>query len=152
LACAATLVVVAAADAAEGPTRAEYVAQLEPICQHDSATTKRVLEGVQDKVRNGKLSPAGGQFIHASKVFGATIGKIVAVPRPPADDARLVRWFGFLRLVKGRLWKIGKAFKEGDRVKATHESIQAERSGNAANNVSFVFGFHYCRLTPSRYR
>jgi hypothetical protein len=68
-----------------------------------------------------------------------------------ADDARLVKWFGFLEIVEENLGKIGKALKEENRVKANHEAIRAERSANAANNVSSIFPFHYCKLTPSRF-
>ena len=50
------------------------------------------------------------------------------------------------------LGKVGKALKEENKVKATHEKIRAERSSNAANNVSFVFGFKYCHLTPSQFK
>ena len=73
------------------------------------------------------------------------------MPRPPADDARLLKWFGFLEIVQAKLRDLGVALKEDERVKAAHEQIRVERSGNAANNVSFVFGFHYCHLTPSRF-
>lgn len=148
----ATCVVVAPAHGEGAPTREEYVAQVEPICERDTLATKRILSGAQDKIRAGQLASAGGQFIRASEAFGATIRKIVAVPRPPADDARLLKWFRFLRIVRSHLRNIGKALKEGNELKATHDRIRAERSGNAANNVGFVFGFRYCRLTPSRYR
>lgn len=148
---AAMLVVAAGAPAAEGPTRDEYRAQVEPICEQNTLANKRILKGVRGKVRQGKLGAAGGQFIRASEAFGATVREIAAVPRPPADDARLVKWFGFLKIIKTHLRHLGKALKEEDRIKATHESIRVERSGNAANNVSFVFEFRYCRITPSRF-
>lgn len=148
---AATLVVAAVAHAAEGPTRDEYSAQVEPICEANTLANKRILKNVRVRARNGKLTAAGRQFIRASEAFGATVGEIAAVPRPPADDARLVKWFGFLKIVKTNLRHLGKALLEGDRIKATHESIRVERSSNAANNVSFVFGFRYCRITPSRF-
>jgi len=146
----ATLVVAAAA-AAEGPTRAEYAAQVEPICEANTIVSKRILKHARPRVNHGKLKAAGNQFIRASEAFGKTVREIAAVPRPPADDARLVKWFGFLEIIKTNLRKVGKALKEGDRIKATHEVIRVERSGNAANNVSFVFGFRYCRITPSRF-
>ncbi len=137
--------------AGEGPTREEYVAQVDPICEQNTLANKRILKGVQAKVNNGKLKAAGDQFIRASEEFGATMKEIEAVPRPAADDARLVKWFGFLGKVKTYLRMIGKALKEENRVKAVHERIRVERSSNAANNVGFVFGFDYCRLTPSRF-
>ena len=49
---------------------------------------------------------------------------------------------------QAKLRKLGKALKEDDEIKAAHEQIRVERASNAANNVSFVFEFRYCRLTP----
>jgi hypothetical protein len=133
------------------PTRDEYVTAVEPICQANTDANTRILKGARGKVKAGKLSVAGNQFMRASTAFGKTIKQIEAVTRPPADDARLVKWFGFLETVKANLGKIGKALKQGNRVKANHEAIRAERSANAANNVSSIFNFHYCKLTPSRF-
>jgi hypothetical protein len=149
----ATFLVAAAARAEESasPTRAEYVSQVEPICEANTIANKRILKNVRQKAKAGKLGAAGAQFIHASAAFGTTVDKISEVPRPPADDERLLRWFKFLRIVQGNLHKLGAALKAGEKIKATHESIRVERSANAANNVSFVFEFHYCRITPSRF-
>ena len=133
------------------PTRTEYVAAVEPICQANTEANIRILKGARGKVKAGKLAPAGNQFTRASAAFGKTITQLEAVTRPPADDARLVKWFGFLDTVQENLGKIGKALKEDNRVKANHEAIRAERSANAANNVSSIFPFHYCKLTPSRF-
>jgi hypothetical protein len=151
---AATLLLATSAPAgAETPPpgRAEYVEQVEPICEANTIANKRILKDVRKKVKAGKLGEAGAQFIHASAAFGATVGKLSEVPRPPADDERLLKWFKFLGIVKTNLRKLGVALKAGEKIKATHESIRVERSSNAANNVGFVFEFHYCRITPSRF-
>lgn len=137
--------------AGEGPTREEYVAQVDPICEQNTEANKRILKDVQAKANSKRMVEAGGQFIRASAAFGKTLKEIVAVPRPSADDARLVKWFTYLAKVRDRLRSIGKALKEEDRIKAVHERIGLERSSNAANNVGYVFGFTYCRLTPSRF-
>lgn len=147
----AVLVLAAGAQAAEGPTRDEYRAQVEPICERNTLDNKRILKDVRPKVRDGRLHAAGHQFIRASEAFGATVGEIAAVPRPPADDERLVKWFGFLKIIRANLRHLGKALLDDDRIRASHEAIRVERSGNAANNVSFVFEFTYCRITPSRF-
>jgi hypothetical protein len=153
LIAAATLLLAASARAeGEAPSpRAEYVSQVEPICEANTIANKRILKDVRKKVKAGKLGVAGGQFIQAAAAFGTTVGKISAVPRPPADDERLLKWFKFLRIVQTDLRKLGVALKAGEKIKATHESIRVERSSNAANNVGFVFEFHYCRITPSRF-
>jgi hypothetical protein len=148
----AALLAVAGAAYAEEPTREQYVAQVEPICQANTNANKRILKGVRDRVKGGELRKAGNQFIRASDAFGKTVQEIIAVPRPPSDSPRLEKWFKFLRIIQTDLRKVGSSLKAGNKVKATHESIRAERSGNAANNVSFIFEFRYCRITPSRFR
>ena len=147
----AALAVAATADAADEPTREGYVARVELICKANTLANERILKGTRVKIRRGKLASAGRQVIRVSTVFAATVRRIAAVSRPPADDARLRKWLRFLGIVRTNLRKVGKAFKEGDRIRAIHESIRVERSGNAANNVGFVFGFRYCRMSRSRF-
>jgi hypothetical protein len=154
LVLAVTLVAAAAAcaDEAPAPTREEYVAQVDPICQKNTDDNKRILKGASQKVNAGKLPQAGAQFTRAAAAFGKSVKEITVIPRPPADSPRLEKWFGFLKIVQTNLGKVGKALKEGDKVKAVHEKIRAERSSNAANNVSFVFGFKYCHLQASQFK
>jgi hypothetical protein len=151
---ALALLPVATAVAEEGPTRAQYVEQVEPICQANTEANKRILKNVKTKARSrvpAKLKQAGRQFIHASAVFGKTVEKLSAVPRPSADDARLLQWFRQLGLVQAKLRALGVALKADEEIKAAHEQIRVEHASNAANNVSFVFDFRYCRLTASRF-
>jgi hypothetical protein len=152
LVVAASLTVAGVAYAEEaGPTREQYVAQVEPICKANIETNKQILQGAKQRVKKKEYAKAGGQFIRASKAFGKTVAQIMAVPRPPADSPRLEKWFKFLKIIQTDLRKIGVALKAGDKIKANHEKIRAERSGNAANNVSFIFDFNYCKVTPSRF-
>jgi hypothetical protein len=152
--CAVIFAPVAQAEIAPGtiPTRTEYVAEIEPICEKNTIDNKRILKGARQKVNADKMPVAGRQFIRASEVFGKAVDQITKVPRPPADDARLLKWFKFLRIVQKNLKKVGLALKAENRVKANHESIRAERSGNAANNVGSVFKFLHCHLQPSRFK
>jgi hypothetical protein len=152
--CAILFAGVAQAEIVPGsiPTRPQYVAEIEPICKKNTEDNTRILKGARAKVNRDKMPAAGRQFIRASRAFGRAVRQIVAVPRPPADDARLRKWFKFLRIVQTNLKKIGLALKAENRVKANHEAIRAERSGNAANNVGSVFKFLHCHLLPSRFR
>jgi len=146
----ATLVVAPAALGAE-QTREGYVAAVEPICERDTLRSQKILSGAQERIKDQKLVPAGRQFLRVSETFGGAVRKLIAVPRPPADEARLQKWFEFLRIVQSRMRDLGKLLIAEERIKATHASIKLERSSNAANNVSFVFGFRYCRLSRSRF-
>ncbi len=148
---AATLLLAAPVRAEEPPDRTEYVALVEPICQANTDANKRILKNVREKARNGKMKEAGAQFIHAAAAFGSTVNKLAVVPRPPADDPRLLRWLDQLRIVQTNLRKLGQALKQEDKILAAHESIRVERSSNAANNVGFTFEFKACRITPSRF-
>jgi hypothetical protein len=154
LTAAAMLLLVASAHAEEGPSRAEYVEQVEPICQANTEANQRILKNVKTKARSkapATVREAGAQFIRASSAFGSAERKIAAVPRPAADDARLLKWFEHLDIVKANLLKLGKALKAGEKILAAHEQIRVERASNAANNVSFIFEFHYCHLSASNF-
>ncbi len=156
LAIAATLVAALPAHATiapgANPTRAEYVAEVDPICAKNTSSNKPILKAARHKVNAKKLPAAGTNFFRVSANFGKALKAIEAVPRPAEDSTRLEKWFGFLKTVKRNLAKVGKALKEENKVKAAHEKIRAERSSNAANNVSFVFGFSSCRLTPAQFK
>ena len=156
LVIAATTLAAISASAAilpgANPTRPEYVAEVEPICKQNTDANKPILKAARQKVNAKNLKGAGADFFKVSANFGRALKLIEAVPRPAEDSARLEKWFGFLKIVQTNLRKVGKALKEENKVRASHEKIRAERSSNAANNVSFVFGFQSCRLTPAQFK
>ena len=156
LVIAATLLAAVSASAeilpGANPTRIEYLAEVEPICQKNTDANKPILKAARKKVNAKNLKGAGSDFFKVSANFGKALKLIEAVPRPAEDSARLEKWFGFLKIVQKNLRAVGKALKEENKVKAAHEKIRAERSSNAANNVSFVFGFSACRLSPAQFK
>ncbi len=131
----------------EEQTRESYKAQVEPICQANREANERIMAGARDRINKNKLQPAGKQFIRVSASFGSLIKGIAVVPPPPADAHRIERWLDSMRLLEQRLRNVGKYYKAEEKIKATHESILAERSGLSANNTSIVFHFHYCRFS-----
>jgi hypothetical protein len=145
-AIAVALLAIAPPAAGEEQTRESYKAQVEPICQANREANERIMDGARERINKGKLEPAGKQFIRASGSFGELIKQLAPVPPPPADDHRIERWLEQMRLLKQRLRNVGKYYKAGEKIKATHESILTERSGLSANNTSIVFHFHYCRF------
>jgi hypothetical protein len=145
-ATAVALLAIAPLAHGEEQTRESYKAQVEPICQANRAANERIMDGARERVNKGKLEPAGNQFIRVSDSLGGLIKQLTKVPPPPADDHRIDRWFDSMQLLKQRLRNVGKYYKLGEKIKATHESILAERSALTANNTSIVFHFHYCRF------
>lgn len=142
----ATLAVASAA-AGEEQTREGYKAQVEPLCKANRSVNERIMSGARKRIKMNRLVPVGKQFIRLSESFGKLLKQLAPVPAPPADSRRVSRWLKFMRLTKARLRQVGKYFKQGERIKATHASIQAERSGISANNISIVFHFRYCRFS-----
>lgn len=145
---AIVLVLLAAAPLAPGEeqTRETYKAQIEPVCEANRSANERIMDGARKRINRDELEPAGKQFIQVSGSFGGLIKRLQAIAPPPADTRRVNRWFEQMRLLKTRLRNVGKYYKEGKKIKATHESILAERSGISANNISIVFKVRYCRF------
>ncbi|HET8862617.1 MAG TPA: hypothetical protein VFM94_05145 [Solirubrobacterales bacterium] len=144
---AVALLAIAPFARGEEQTRETYKSAVEPICQANREANERIMEGARDRVNKGKLELAGKQFIRLSGSFGAMIAKLLPIPAPPADDRRIDRWFEQMRLLKQRLRNVGKYYKAGEKIKATHESILAERAGITANNTTVPLHFHYCRFS-----
>ncbi len=140
---------VAAAD--EGPTRTEYVQQLEAICKADALATQTAMRGARGDLQAERLSVATAKFAKATAIFGGTVKKIAVVPRPPADEAKLAKWFTLLNRQESYLQQITAQLRAGRGIKAQRLTARFIHSGNLANNVVLAFGFNYCSFKFSRY-
>jgi hypothetical protein len=140
------MLAVAPLAGAEEQTRETYKAQVEPLCQANRTANERIMQGAQKRIDKDEFTAVGKQFVRVSESFGGLIRQLAGVPAPLADAHRVDRWFEQMRLLKTRLRTTGKYYKEGEDIKAVHESVLAERAGITANNTSIVFHFHYCRF------
>jgi hypothetical protein len=150
----ALLAVVPVALAAEGEaevTRPEYIAKVEPICAANTKANTKVLKGVKQQVKQGKLKPAGKRFIRASGVLNRSTRQIAAVPQPAADAAKLDKWIVYLKKEGVFLRLIGKSLKSGDKYKAQKLAVKLNKNNNQANNTVISFGFKECRIDSSRF-
>jgi hypothetical protein len=146
LAAIVALLAWASPAAAEEQTRESYKAVVEPVCQANRDANERIMDGAQKRINRREFTAVGKQFIRVSTSFGGLIPRIAAVPPPVGDEHRVERWLEQMRLLKSRLRNVGKYYKEGEDIKAAHESALAQRSGIAANNISIVFKVRYCRF------
>jgi len=151
----ALLAAVPVALATEGETeisRDEYVAKVEPICAANTKSNSRILKGVkQQVVKRHQLVPAGRRFIKASSVFGRTVKRLAAVPRPASDQPRLTRWLKYLAKEHALLHSIGKALKANSKNRAYRLASQLTHNTNQAKNTVISFGFKACKLDQSRF-
>jgi type IV secretory pathway protease TraF len=142
-----------AAPAATSPsqTRETYVTAAEPICKQNTKANEQILSGVRKKVQKGQLQVAAGQFSKASTAFSKAVKQLKAIPQPPADAAKLSKWFGYLEKETKLLSEIGKALKADKKSKAQSLSVQLTRNGTAANNAVLGFEFDYCLIDSSKF-
>lgn len=148
---ALVLVFAATAVAAEAPTRGEYVSQLEGVCKPGAEATQRAMKGARADISAERLGPAAAKFAKATTIFGSTIKQISTVTRPPADAAKLSRWFGYLKNQHSYLQQITVKLRAGQGIKASRLISRFIHNGNLANNVVLAFGFNYCSFKFSRY-
>src|ERR1700753_3465919 len=78
------LVIAATAFAAE-VSRAEYKKAVEPICKKNTQANERILAGVKQEVKSGKLKTAAAKFTKASVELKSTVVQLEKVTPPAAD-------------------------------------------------------------------
>ena len=148
---AAALAILAATAVAAAPARDEYVSELERVCKPDAEATRRVMKGARADIRAERLGRAAEKFGGATAIFGATVKEIAAVPRPPADMAKLGKWFGYLGKQASYLRQITAQLRADRPIQAQRLTARFIHNGNLANNVVLAFGFDYCSFKFSRY-
>jgi hypothetical protein len=137
---------------AEGPSRTVYVTELEAICKPGAKETQKAMNGVRDDVHYPSRIPVAAQkFEKAASIFGGTIDQISAVPRPVGDEARLTKWFGYLKRQQQYLEEIAGELRHDHTIKAQRLTARFIHHGNLANNVTLAFGFNYCSFRFSRF-
>ncbi|HET7574642.1 MAG TPA: hypothetical protein VFJ99_05955 [Solirubrobacterales bacterium] len=149
----AVVVLAVAAPVAVGDevTRDSYKAEVEPICRANTKANERILRGVRPEVRRGKLVLAGRRFLRAAAALRQALRQIRAVPQPPADQAKLGRWLGYVKQ-EARLFRTGgKALKAGNKTKAQTVVVKLTHTANLANSQVLSFGFRYCKLNPAKF-
>jgi hypothetical protein len=147
----ALLGVVASTALAAETSRAEYVAAVEPICRANTKANERIFAGAKAEVRAGELKPAATQFTKAAAALKTTIGELKAVPQPIADQAKLGEWLGYASEEASQFEAVAAKLRSGQKGPAEHLVVGLTQTANRANLAVLAFGFHYCRLEPSRF-
>ena len=136
----------------EGPSRSQYVDELEAICKPGAMKTQKAMDGVRDDVHHPSRIPITAQkFSKAATIFGGTISHISTVPRPAGDESRLKKWFGYLNRQEQYLKEISGELRVDHTIKAQRLTARFIHHGNLANNVTLAFGFNYCSFRFSRF-
>lgn len=153
IAAALAAAALASSALAAGPevTRSSYREAAEPICKVDTQANERILAGVKAEVRAGKLGPPAAKFARAAKALRKALGQLEALPRPPADQARLAKWFGTVGTEAGYFEVVSRKLGAGQKAQAERYVNKLTSTASKANNQVLPFEFTYCRLEPSRF-
>jgi len=136
---------------AEEVTRESYTAAVEPICKANTETNERVLKGVRDKVKQGKLAAAGTQFAQAATALKQAYAELKAVPQPTADAAKLAKWLAYVKTEADLFKAAADQLKAGDKTKAQASVLKLTHNANLANLQVLAFDFTYCELDPGKF-
>jgi hypothetical protein len=129
----------------------EYKEAAEPICKVSTKENERILSGVRKEVKQGSLKTAAAKFSKASKEQSKALKQLEALPQPAADEARLAKWFGYLKIEAELFEQAGRKLKAGDKAGAEHIFAKLTPNANKANNQVLPFEFRYCRLEPQKF-
>jgi hypothetical protein len=147
----AGMVATAALALAAETSRTEYVAAVEPICKANTQANERILAGARRRVTQGQLAPAAVQFERAASALKRTLGELKGVSRPPADTARLGRWFADIEVEVGLFAAIARDLRAGQKGPAERLSVKLTNAADKANAQVLAFEFHYCHAEPSKF-
>lgn len=131
--------------------RQAYKAQVEPICKQNRQANERVLKGVKQNIRAGKLKLAASQFAKAAVALKKARTQLAAVPQPAADSARLTKWLGYIKTEIELFEKVSRKLKAGDKHGAQRMALQLTSTVNKANNTVLPYEFRYCRVDSSQF-
>jgi hypothetical protein len=148
---AATILVAAAPAAATEVTRASYTAQVEPICKLNTQANEKILAGVKAEVKADKLVPAAAQFAKAAAALATSYTQLAAVPKPPADTAKLTKWLSYVKVEAALFQATAAKLKAGAKTAAEANVVRLGHTANLANDQVLGFEFEYCRFEPSRF-
>ena len=132
-------------------SRSEYKTAVEPICQQNSKANERILKGVRQMVKQGKLKPAAAKFQKAGEALKKTHKQLAAVPQPTADEAKLRKWLSYIKEEADLFIRAGKKLKAGQKGAAQTLVNKLTSNANKANALVLAFNFRYCKFEPSKF-
>ena len=128
---------------AEGITRNEYVAKVDPICK--AYELKSVQPWTKSEGRQlGFIRRPARERAQEGRNLKNLYIDLRAVPQPKADEARLTRWLGYLRTGALLLDGESRAIWAGNPNRYRRLEAQIRHDATLANKVVSRFDFAYC--------
>ncbi len=136
---------------ADDGERQVYKAEVEPICKANTQANEKILKGVRQLVKAGKLDAASKKVFAAARALKRTRAELLAVPKPSEDAARLTKWLGYVKEEVTLFESLGRKLKAGEKTQAQKMVLRLKSTADRANNTVLDFEFRYCRFQPSKF-
>jgi hypothetical protein len=155
------VVAVAPADAAS--TRAEYIAQVDPICQSfvdpANVAVNRELQSFDKWLRNGGISGKGKAWKRATRRLAGSLkglaqirasltAQIAAVPPPPDDAETVGRWLDARRQSEALATSAALALRTFKIRLFNKRFLAAATAYVTSGRAISGFGFQVCGVAP----
>jgi hypothetical protein len=148
---AAVMLVGAVPSMAAEATPETYKEEVEPICKVNTEANEKILKGVRQKVKAGKLDVAAKQFRAAGKALKRARAQLLQVPKPAADATRLTKWLGYVKTEVQYFEAIAKKLANDEVTSAQRMVVRLISTSKQANNQVLDYEFRYCRQQQSKF-
>jgi hypothetical protein len=138
------LIAVWAAPAEAVSTRADYIAQADPICLATGQAEGHALSGAGTDIDKGRFKVVARKLRRAGVFFSAGVDQLAALERPPADASLLGSWIDSLRAQVPIVNRFARALshKQVKRIRRTSTLLLIAEDKTAA--VVDDYGFALC--------
>jgi hypothetical protein len=146
-----TILAAATTTADAAASRAEYVAQVDPICRaagppvfkafvqySKAAQRKRVTNQNDPKL----VGPAVRFFADLERIYGGLTSSIATVPPAPGDETIVAAWLQARETVRQNLDRARRLAKNRNLKRANR--LTGRAGWGKASNIVSAFGFKYC--------
>ncbi len=147
----ATALLGAVPSIAAEATPESYKEAVEPICKSNTEANEKILKGVREKVKAGKLDAASKQFLAAARALKRTRAQLLQVPKPTADATRLTKWLGYVKTEIQLFEAVAKKLAKDEETSAQKMVVRLISNARQANNQVLDYEFRYCKFQPSKF-
>ena len=126
------------------PTRAEYIAQADPICREGNRKSAPYFKKVRKQVRKDRLVSAGRNLIKGERIQLKTGRKLAELEPPPADADRIERWLSLVQRGVRKAITAGQWLTRGNLDQAARLFSQAQRLFAKGRRQVRSIGFEVC--------
>ena len=125
-------------------TRAEYVAQAEPICGLANDDIQRLNERFHRLHEKSHYGPAGRALKRTGTRLSKSIEQVRAITPPPGDEQTIASWLDLVQGIADNNVRLGRAeshrrFSRVSKIETRNEAIAKQAHALVAD-----WGFHAC--------